>query len=84
MEQLAEDTRPIVVDTLDKPDDVAADASRQRLDLLGQAGTLTSGLDTADIIGARGSLEKMLAYQRATIHTVHMTMAVHMSRHDET
>jgi hypothetical protein len=80
MEQCAEDTCPIVIDTLEKPDYVAADASRERLELLEQAGALTSGLDTADSIEARDSLERMLAHQLATLHASTMKMAAQMNR----
>ena len=80
MERCAEDASPIVLDTLEKPDYVAADASRERLELLEQAGALTAGLDTADSIDARDSLERMLAHQLATLHASTMKMAVQMNR----
>lgn len=80
VEQCAEDTCPIVIDTLEKPDYVAADASRERLDLLEQAGVLTSGLDTADSIEARDSLERMLAHQLATLHASTMRMATQLNK----
>lgn len=80
MERYAEDACPIVIDTLEKPDYVAADASRERLDLLDQAGVLTSALDTADSIEARDSLERMLAHQLATLHASTMKMAVQLNR----
>lgn len=80
MEQCAEDTCPIVIDTLEKPDYVAADASRERLELLEQAGVLTSGLDSADSIEARDSLERMMAHQLATLHASTMRIAAQMNR----
>lgn len=80
MEQFAEDACPIVIDTLEKPDYVAADASRERLELLEQAGVLTSGLDTADSIQARDSMERMMSHQLAMLHASTMKLAVQLNR----
>lgn len=54
--------------TLDNPDYVAADASRDRLQLAYDAGVLELGMDTADTIQAGNSIEKMLAHQLASAH----------------
>jgi hypothetical protein len=56
---------PALLDTLANPNWVAADASRDRLDLAEQAKVLGLGLDIADTIGAENSLERMLAHQMA-------------------
>jgi hypothetical protein len=54
--------------TVQKPDYVAAAASRNRLELANQAGVLETALDIADTIEARNSLEQMLAHQLAAAH----------------
>jgi hypothetical protein len=48
------------VDTVAHPDYVTAEASRDRLALANQAGSLSLALDAADTIQAQDSLEKML------------------------
>src|SRR5215204_4022990 len=60
--------------TVDSPDYVAADASRDRLELAHQAGALELALDTADTIKAENSLERMLAHQLASAHHSAMTL----------
>ena len=62
-------------DTVSNPDYVAADASRDRLQLLQRVGALELGLDAADTIEARNSLEKMAAHQMAVLHRHIMRMA---------
>lgn len=47
-EDFATKPLPALLDTLVSPDAVAADASRDRLDLLKEAGALEVALDTAD------------------------------------
>jgi len=74
-EDFATKTLPAILDTLVSPDAVAADASRDRLDLLKEAGTLEAALDTADSIQAADSLERMLAHQMATAHAMAMRAA---------
>jgi hypothetical protein len=49
-----------IVDTVAHPDYVTAEASRDRLGLASQAGSLSLALDAADTIQAQDSLEKML------------------------
>ena len=46
--------------TVDRPDCVAVEASRDRLELADKAGALEMGLDLADTIQADNSMEKML------------------------
>ena len=55
-------------DTVTNPDYVTADASLNRLKLAENAGVLELALDAADTIGAKNSLEKMLAHQMAVLH----------------
>ena len=62
-------------DTVTNPDYVTADASRDRLQLLQRVGALELGLDAADTIEARNSLEKMAAHQMAVLHRHIMRMA---------
>jgi len=55
-------------DTVAHPDYVTAEASRDRLRLASQAGSLGLALDAADTIQAQDSLEKMLVHQMAVLH----------------
>src|SRR4051812_9782134 len=52
-----------LLNTVENPSYVTADASRARLDLAQQAGALEEALDAADTIEARDSLERMLAHR---------------------
>src|SRR5215472_11142365 len=56
------------VDTVAHPDCVTAEASRDRLALASQAGSLSLALDAADTIQAQDSLEKMIIHQMAALH----------------
>ncbi len=60
--------------TLDNPDYVAADASRDRLQLARDAGVLELAADAADTVQAENSIERMLAHQLASAH--HSTMSL--------
>jgi hypothetical protein len=55
-------------DTVADPDYVTAEASRDRLGLANQAGSLSLALDAADTIQAQDGLEKMLVHQMAVLH----------------
>ncbi|GJE29537.1 hypothetical protein [Methylobacterium organophilum] len=77
-EDFATQTLPALLDTLANPDAVAADASRDRLDLAHEAGSLEVALDTADAIQAADSLERMLAHQLGTAHVAAMKAAMVM------
>jgi hypothetical protein len=57
-----------LVDTVAHPDYVTAEASRDRLALASEAGSLSLALDAADTIQAQDSLEKMLIHQMAVLH----------------
>ncbi|ACA18344.1 hypothetical protein M446_3979 [Methylobacterium sp. 4-46] len=74
-------TFPAILDTLADPTAVSADASRDRLDLAQQAGSLEMALDTADSIQAADALERMLAHQLATAHVAAMKAAALMRQH---
>jgi hypothetical protein len=69
-----------LLNTLDNPTYVTADASRSRLDLAQQAGSLEGALDAAETIEARDSLERMLAHQLATAHTAAMKLSAEMNK----
>jgi len=67
-------TIPGVVDTVrESPDMLSASASRQRLELTGNA--LTMAVDAAKSINARSSPEKMLAHGMAAAHRLAMLFA---------
>jgi hypothetical protein len=75
----ASENVPGIIDTLrQSPDMLNALASRERLELASLVGmgastdVLTLAVDAADTIGARNSLEKMLAHEMATAHTLAM------------
>jgi hypothetical protein len=55
-----------------RPDMLAIDASRQRMELADKAKVLELGLDAAATTQAENSLEKMLAHQMAAAHTAAM------------
>ncbi len=57
-----------LVDTLAEPGQVAVDASAERLGLLNDLDAVAAGLDAADTIQARNSLERMLAHQLGACH----------------
>jgi len=77
------DTLPALVDTLTNPDGVGSEASRARLELASQAGSIGLALDAADTMQAADSLERMLPHQMATAHTLAMRAAVVMTHHLE-
>jgi hypothetical protein len=68
-----------LVDTVAHPDYVTAEASRDRLALANQAGSLGLALDAADTIQAQDSLEKMLVHQMAVLHYGMMRAAARMN-----
>jgi hypothetical protein len=68
-----------VVDTVADPDYVTASASRERLELASEAGSLSFALDAAETIQARDSLEKMLVHQMAVLHRGMMRAAIRMN-----
>jgi hypothetical protein len=62
-------------ETLSMPQaQLAADASRARLDLIAELGTLEVSLDAARSIAPRNSLEKMLAHQLGAAHVETMNL----------
>ena len=68
-----------VVNTVADPDYVTASASRERLELANEAGSLDLALDVADSIQAQDSLEKMLVHQMAVLHRGMMRAAARMN-----
>src|SRR5262245_27440438 len=68
-----------LVDTIAHPDYVTAEASRDRLGLASQAGSLSLALDAADTIQAQDGLEKMLVHQMAALHYGMMRAAARMN-----
>ena len=70
--------------TLADPDYVSTDASRDRLELLNNAGALGLGLDVADSLRADNSVEKMIAHQMGALHRSIMKMNEQLSRQLET
>ena len=68
-----------LVDTVAHPDYVTAEASRDRLALASQAGSLSLALDAADTIQAQDGLEKMLVHQMAVLHYGMMRAAARMN-----
>jgi hypothetical protein len=68
-----------VVDTVADPDFVTASASRERLELANEAGSLDLALDAADTIQGQDSLEKMLVHQMAVLHRGMMKAATRMN-----
>jgi hypothetical protein len=57
-----------LVNTIKDPDRLTAAAELKRLDLANRTGSLDIGLDAADTIQPRNSLEKMLAHQLGALH----------------
>ncbi len=68
-----------IVDTVAHPDYVTAEASRDRLALANEAGSLSLALDAADTIQAQDGLEKMLVHQMAVLHYGMMRAAARMN-----
>src|SRR5262249_28014606 len=68
-----------VVDTVADPDYVTASASRERLELASEAGSLDLALDAVDTIQAQDSLEKMLVHEMAVLHRGMMRAATRMN-----
>ena len=64
---------PKLINTVDKPDNITAEASRDRLQLTVDADCTGMALDAAETIQAENSLEKMLAHQLAIAHKLAMT-----------
>ena len=78
---LGENSRALqFADTVQNPNYVTVDASRDRLDLAHEAAALESALDAADSIDAKNSLEKMLAHQLAAGHRSAMKLVAEVNR----
>jgi hypothetical protein len=68
----------VICTVRDTPDMLTATASRQRLELTGNS--LPMAVDAAESIGAKNSLEKMLAHELAAAHRLAMNMAEQSAR----
>ena len=66
---------PALINTVDKPDNITAEASRNRLQLAVGVDCVGMALDASETIQAKNSLEKMLAHQLAAGHKLAMTFA---------
>jgi hypothetical protein len=66
---------PKLINTVDKPDNITAEASRDRLHLMLDVDCIGMAVDAAETIQAENSLEKMLAHQLAAGHKLAMTFA---------
>lgn len=64
----------IIRDTLQNPSTVSVDASVERTKILHHACALEIGIDAADSIQAKNSLEKMLVHQMAVCHVKAMEL----------
>jgi hypothetical protein len=70
--QIERPDEPNLRSRLARPNRTSIEASQQRLDLLIDTDTVDLGLDLAETIGARDSLERMLAHQMALAHRLAM------------
>ena len=69
--------RALLQDTLEHPQMISVVASENRMNAALSAGALEAALDAAQTIGAKNSIEKMLAHQMAAAHSLAMkTMTV--------
>jgi hypothetical protein len=66
-------------DTVSDPHYVTVEAIRDRLASVNEAGALEMGLDAAETIEAKNSLEKMLAHQMAATHRASMRMTAQLN-----
>jgi len=68
-------------DTLSDPDLVNIEASCERLHLLSPVGCLKMGVDVAETINAKNSLEKMLSHQMAACHALSLKLLSEAREH---
>ena len=66
--------KPYLDTVRSRPDWLVHDASRNRMELADGADALAMGLDAAETIQARNSLEKMLSHELAGAHSLAMRM----------
>jgi len=67
-------TENFVKETLERPDEIALNASYARTKLAADADVLEMAVDAADSVNAGNSLEKMLAHQMAAAHDLAMKL----------
>lgn len=65
---MGDEDRVFASDTLATPNALNLEASGKRIDLTSGAGVFEMAIDAAESIGAKNSLEKMLAHQLALCH----------------
>jgi hypothetical protein len=70
---------PELVNTIEHPSYVTVEASRDRLELAHRAGVLETALDLSETIGAKNSIEKMLAAQMALLHKATMKVGTRLT-----
>jgi hypothetical protein len=70
--------RLTMICTLDEPNTISIDASEHRAAVATRAGVLSPALDAAVTVGARNSIEKMLAHQIAAVHLIGMEIIVRL------
>ena len=63
-----------VVATLEEPNVISVDASEHRAHAATKAGVLSAALDASVSVGARNSLEKMIAHQTTAAHHAGMEL----------
>jgi hypothetical protein len=66
-------------ETMESPDMISLDASSTRLELLEKTDALPLGIDMAESIQAKNSLEKILAHQMAASHDTAMKLLARIS-----
>lgn len=71
-------------ETMEDPDMINLDASTTRLELLAETNVLPLGIDVAESIQAKNSVEKMLAHQMATAHVMVMQLLAKIQRAEDT
>jgi hypothetical protein len=63
-----------IIETLKDPNSISVAASHERMRLAQEVGILPMAIDAAESIGARNSLEKMLAHQLGALHRAYMNV----------
>jgi len=77
----ADDIIPNFINTVEKPNYLTEEASRDRLELTSEAKCMLLALDAAETIQAKNSLEKMLAHQMSAAHKLAMKFARNALEH---
>jgi len=72
---------PNFINTVEKPNYLTEEASRDRLELTSEVNCMNLALDAAETIQAKNSLEKMLAHQMSAAHKLAMKFARNALEH---